>query len=461
LQSEVISTFLETGVEVVLLVDDDLVTWLGEHYGQTGLIFEGLRLDQARAYAQQKHPSVQYWLDFLRRAGGSTRINLQAVEGYVNQVDYEARGRRRILMNIMKGILGITRRSRIARWALVQLQSRYNPCLYADLFDHYQPALVIGSTPGWRLDRYLLREAASRGIRTAAVIVGWDNSSSYFVPGAKVDWVTCWSEIQKRELVLGSDWQPERVNIGGIPAYDGYFTRKWVIPRETYFQQHGLDPQRRLISYASSFITFSPNIENIRVLAGLVSSDQLIKPSQLLIRLHPNHFLDVPRFKRERGEIQALVQDYPHVHLVEPVPMGGEMGHYSGEDMPEKSSMMAHSDVMVTVYSTMLVEAMTHGTPVVSSCIDVPGGWPDAFSLPLVDIGDWPTHDRFRQSEVGRVALNQDELLRVLNYYLVDPDLDRQARDAFITGECTYTDGSASKRTAKYLLSLMDGQHAG
>jgi hypothetical protein len=50
-------------------------------------------------------------------------------------------------------------------------QNRYVSDIYADLFDRYQPDLVVASTPGWRLDRYLLREAAQRGVRTAAAVI--------------------------------------------------------------------------------------------------------------------------------------------------------------------------------------------------------------------------------------------------------------------------------------------------
>ena len=50
------------------------------------------------------------------------------------------------------------------------------------------------------------------------MIVGWDNPSSYRLPGAPVDYINCWSEIQKNELVQGSDWAPEQVNVGGIPV---------------------------------------------------------------------------------------------------------------------------------------------------------------------------------------------------------------------------------------------------
>ena len=343
----------------------------------------------------------------------------------------------------------------MVRQAIVRRQYAFNPRLYQDLFKRYQPSLVVASTPGWRYDRYLLREAAALGIPNVAVIVGWDNTSSYSLPGAPVDWITCWSEIQKEELVQGSDWAPERVTIAGIPSYDGYFRRQWLLPRDEYFALHGLDPGRKLISYACSFISFSPNIQNVEALARLVLSHALSAPSQLLVRLHPNHFMDVPRFIAEREQMRKMARELPHVHVVEPVPLGGELGYYSGEDMPEKSSMMAYSDVFTTVYSTMVVEASTHGKPVVSDCLDSPTGWPGKYTLPLSKIGGWPTHSRFRNSGAGREALDESELCAAINAYLEDPDSGAIARAEFIQRECTYLDGSAGRRTGDFLLSLL------
>jgi hypothetical protein len=340
---------------------------------------------------------------------------------------------------------------------------RYIPGIYTDLFNRYKPSLVIASTPGWRMDRYLLREAIQQHIPTAAVVVGWDNPSSYSIPGASVDHITCWSQVQKDELVLGSDWSPDRVNIGGIPTYDGYFRKKWQLSREEYFHLHGLDPNRKLLSYAASFVSFSPNYQNIEALARLVAGDSLVFPSQLLVRLHPNHFWDNHLFAAEREKIRQLACDIPHMNVVEPVPMGGSLGYYSGEDMPEKASMMAHSDVFLTVYSTMVVETAIHQRPVVSACLDVPGGWniPRKYSLPLSEIGNWPTHARFRRSGFGRIAMNEGELCDAINFYLQNPDADAGARESFIERECSYTDGSAGRRTGQYLLSLINHQEVG
>jgi CDP-glycerol glycerophosphotransferase (TagB/SpsB family) len=459
LQSDVVPVLLEAGIEVIVLTDDDLIEQVQARFGQPGMMVEGLRLSDLRKYEATVNPSAQWWLHFLRRAGASNRINLQAVNGFMNQVEDEAHAKRKALFPLMRGFVGLMRRSKWLREWVMQAQNRFTSNVYTSLFEKYQPDLVVAATPGWRLDRYLLREAAVCGVTTATVIVGWDNSSSYSLPGAPVDWATCWSEIQKEEMVQGSDWQPEQVNIGGIPSYDGYIEGIWRMPKDEYFELHGLDPQRKLISYASSFVSFSPDTQNVEALAKLVSQDQLAEPCQLLIRLHPTHYLNQPHYARERQKIQALAAELPYVHVVEPVSLGGGMGHYSGEDMPEKSSMMAHSDVLVTVYSTMVVEASMHGTPVVSLVIDSPQGWPGKYTLPLSHISGWPTHLRFRESGAGREATDEAELREALNHYLVDPTADSHARQAFLKRECTYLDGSAGKRTAEFLISLLNGDH--
>jgi hypothetical protein len=457
LQSDVVPTLLANGVQVVVLTDDGLKEQISRRFAQPGLIVEGLRMKQAREYFETNAHTSQYWLHFLRWMGGSKRINTTAMDGHMRQMAFEASSNGKRLMPLIRLSTAVLRRSKRARRALVNAQRKFTPHLYADLFEHYRPDLVIASTPGWRLDRYLLREAAALGIPTAAVIVGWDNPSSYRLPGAPVNFINCWSEIQKEELVLGSDWEPQRVNIGGIPSYDGYFKRSWLMPREEYFALHGLDPQRKLLSYACSFVTFSPNYQNIAALAKLVNSGQLVEPSQLLIRLHPNHFMPGSLYEKEAERVRELVRTLPHVHLVEPVPLGGELGYYSGEDMPEKASMMAYSDVFLTVYSTMVVETAVHERPIVSICIDAPHGWntPGKFSLSLSEIGEWPTHQRFRQARAGRVAFNETQLCSEVNRYLKDPTADQAERRKFILDECTFTDGSAGKRTAEWVLSLL------
>jgi len=467
LQSDVVPTLLAAGVEIIILTDDDIVAQLASRFtpvlssveGQHGITFEGLRLKQANDYAKKIQPRLQWLLAYLRRVGGSRRINTEAMDSHIWEVWAENGWKFRLGIWIPSALMILLLRNvSWARKLLVKFQNRFTTNIYSDLFDKYNPDMVIASTPGWRMDRYLLRESARRGIPNMTVIVGWDNSSSYNISGADVQYATCWSQLQKDELVYGSDWNPDHVNIGGIPSYDGYYRKQWLMPRDEYFKLHKLDPKRKLISYASSFVHFAPNYPNIEALAKLVSSDSLAEPSQLLIRLHPSHFQDKPKiFADERASVFELEKKYPHVHVVQPVALGGSLGYYGGEDMDEKSSMMAYSDVVVTVYSTMLVETAVHDTPMIAATIDVPGGWnkKGKFSLSLKDIGDWPTHKRFREAKAGRVAENGDQLRDALNLYLADPTVDVAQRRKFIEDEITFTDGTSGKRTAEFILEVL------
>jgi len=462
LQSDVVPTLLNAGIEIVVLTDDETKDKIAQRFAQPNLTFEGLRLKQADHYARKVQPRLQWLLAYLRRVGGSRRINTEAMDSHIWEVWAENSWKFRLGVWIPSTlIILLLRNSSWARKLLVRMQNRFtpDPGLYTDLFDKYNPDMVIASTPGWRMDRYLLRESARREIPNMTVIVGWDNSSSYNVSGADVQWATCWSQLQKDELVYGSDWDPDHVNIGGIPSYDGYFRKKWLMPRDEYFKLHGLDPNRKLISDASSFVLFAPNFPNIEALAKLVSSDSLAEPSQLLIRLHPSHFQDKPKiFAEERQRVFDFEKKYPHVHVVQPVALGGSLGYYGGEDMDEKSSMMTYSDVVVTVYSTMLVETAVHDTPMIAATIDVPGGWnkPNKFSLSLKEIGNWPTHKRFREAKAGRVARDENELRDALNMYLNDKTVDAKERRLFVEDEVTFTDASSGKRTADFILELLD-----
>jgi hypothetical protein len=462
LQSDVVPLLLEAGIEVVVLTDDETRDRIAQRFARPGLTFEGLRLKQAAAYASTFKPRLQWLLAFLRRVGGSWRINTEAMDSHIWEVWVENSWKFRLGVWLPAALAILLLRSfSFARKYLVRLQDDLipQPRLYSDLFEKYKPNLVIASTAGWRLDRYLLREARLQRVPSLAAIVGWDNPSSYAIRGATVDYATCWSALQKEELVKGSDWDPRRVNIGGIPSYDGYFRKEWLLSREDYFKLHGLDPARRLISYACSFVHFAPNYPNVEALARLVAGDRLCGPAQLLIRLHPSHFQDKPRiFAEERERIFELETKYPHVHVVKPVALGGSLGYYGGEDMDEKSSMMAHSDVLVTVYSTMVVETAVHDTPIVAAVLDVPGGWnkPGKYSLSLRKIGNWPTHQRFRQARAGRVASNEQQLQELLDLYLANRDLDKMERRRFIEREITFTDASAGRRTAEYILQVID-----
>ncbi len=105
----------------------------------------------------------------------------------------------------------------------------------------------------------------------------------------------------------------------------------------------------------------------------------------------------------------------------------------------------------------MLVETAVHDTPMIAAVIDTPGGWnkKGKFSLSLKEIGDWPTHKRFREARAGRVTSNESELRDALNMYLKDRTIDSAERRKFVEDEITFTDATSGKRTSEFILKVI------
>lgn len=444
------------GLRLVFLVQDELLERMREEFkGNNQILFESSREKETIQYRDTHLPGLQEIIEHVRGASMSPRVLLTYVDTHRQRKEYEAKGRWKFTLKATRPLITLLRASRLFRQAFEKLQSvLFSPKLFADLFEHYKPSLVISSTAGWRLDRYLLREARQRGYPTAMTVIGWDNPSCFGMPGARVDYANVWSDIHVRELHEGLDWPKDKIHVGGMPLYDGYLNKTWLIPRAEYFAMHGLDPAKKLIAYAATALSISPNLHIIEELTRIITEKKLSVPAQLLIRLHPNHFKSQRHYQEEREKIYELTRGCADVHVVAPKALAGGLPRYSGEDFPEKASMLAHCDVLVSIYSTMVLEAALHDKPTISACIDSPTGWEDNYWIPLRDVPSWPTAARVNELGAGLNAFNAKELVETLDKYLKDPGLHRENRRRFVEQELTYIHGESTMVTADYLLKL-------
>ncbi len=459
LYTDLYKQMLNGNVRLVVLVQDELLSKLRQDYaGVPNLVFESLREAQATRYHRNCHFRMQEILEYIRGSSTDYRIPLTYVDTNRRRKIHEARGRWKYALYAAQPAIYILRYSRLARRAFLWLQKKlFTTAIYGDLLDKYKPDLVISDAAGWRLDRYLLREVNRRGIKTATAIVGWDNPSSNGLVGASVDYVNVWSKVHAWEMNVGLDWPMDKIHIGGMPLYDNYLSGKWAVSREEYFKVHGLDPDKKLIAFVATAMNITPNLHLVELMAEIVSSEKLVRPAQLLVRLHPNHFRPIPHYEQEREAIYEVAKRYPNVHIVAPQALAGDLPRYSGEDFEEKGSMLAHSDIVVTIYSTMVVEATIHDKPVVSACIDTLTGWKDHYWIPLSEVPTWPTAARVDELGASRVAFTIEQMVEALNLYLENPQTDAENRKRFIEQELTFLKaGEATQKTAEFFLSLLE-----
>ena len=143
-----------------------------------------------------------------------------------------------------------------------------------------------------------------------------------------------------------------------------------------------------------------------------------INPASYWFGSIPITFLPDPFWRRGKS-YPGTDQRKPYIHLVEPVALG-DLGFYSGEDMPEKSSMMAWSDVFWRSIQRWLWN-MCNPQSADCQCLHR-CSWrmeqTGKFSLSLSKSANGLHMKAFSKCQAGRVVYNKEQLKDAINLYL-------------------------------------------
>lgn len=352
--------------------------------------------------------------------------------------------------------IGLLRRSQRLRRSVLRLEEALQtPRSHRRLFARYRPVLVVTTSPGWFLaDALVLREAQAEGVRTAALVLGWDNPTSKGYLGARPDAVVAWSQGMARQLLEHHDLDAGRIVVGGSPQLDLYSRPDELPSREELFAEMGLDPQRRLVVFACrSPSTYSHNITAASVLADAMSAGRFGPNVQLVIRPHPinlrsDHRRPLLDYQELSDRHENLVIDSPSVSseiLSCDVPTA---------DYRRLAGLIAHCDVLANAFSTTTLEAFLLDKPVVLISDEAHR----AAGLSDLSPESRPFHlDTHMQSSFGaaKVARSFPELVEHVRAYLEDPSLDAPARRQLAEAECGPIDGRRAEHIGRYLVAQL------
>ncbi|MCA9994990.1 MAG: CDP-glycerol glycerophosphotransferase family protein [Anaerolineales bacterium] len=371
---------------------------------------------------------------------------------YSQDPNYDG-GLRRLspLADAAQSLLGDTKLNQWLGWASLNLAPT---CQYADLFDKYQPDLVVvtrvlGSSP----DFPVLKQAAQRQIPVLALVSSWDNfTSKGFFPFG-VNWLVVWNELMRDEAVEMFDFPADRIFLSGIPRFDAYFRGRGFRSRETFFAELGLDPNKPLITFAtatrhllvSPHDATSPEPEIVAYLAEAIAANAFGREAQLLVRLHP--LADLAAY--------APLAAHPCVTLQVPGQQQGAFADrtFSRADDRELAETMCYSDVVVNIASTTTIDAAVFDTPVVGIGFDMRGERPFLHSPRR-----FYAYEHYRKlGETGgfRVAWAREDLINHIRAYLDQPSLDRNGRLRIVRQQCHNTDGRAGERVGQHILNIL------
>ena len=319
---------------------------------------------------------------------------------------------------------------------------------HAPIFEEFDPDLVVVSTLGREeADVSLIRLARERGVRTLAVLRGWDNLTTKEYVREKVDKLVVWNSYNKSEAVELHGFCPADVYVAGVSDFDVYIPVPYE-SRQELFEQHGLDPDRRLLVLSGQGGSICHEMGDIvSIIADAISGNRFVANSQLLVRPHPNVYSGATPGPGTEADLRRYEELSPHVHGDRPQIVSDRLkSDMSTIEMRHVADTLYHTDVLLDYFGTLTLEASIVDTPVIYVAFD--GYKQRPYYDSCIRWRDYTHNRRIVDAGATRMALDADGLVEHINAYLTNPSLEREQRRRVVADNCFRTDGFSSKRLA-------------
>jgi hypothetical protein len=240
-------------------------------------------------------------------------------------------------------------------------------------------------------------------------------------------------------------YAPDQVRVSGPPHWDRYFRPGPVISRSAFFAKIGADPSRRLVTLMTTGKTLYDHYPRVvRILLDAIESGRW-GAAQLLVRLHPRDDLD--RYDAFRGT--------PHLIVEKPFKKTVKSGDgldvdITADNQQHLADTLRHSDVVVTVASTIAIEASIFDTPVVDISFD--GETPVEFAKSARRYYRFTHYANITRQGAAPTADTPESLVEHVGRYLADRSLDRDGRARVVQDQVQFTDGKSSERLVRFVV---------
>jgi len=322
----------------------------------------------------------------------------------------------------------------LCRWLDFNLSNRDR---FRQLFEKYNPIMVFSTDIFEPNDVDLAREAKYRGVFTIGMVRSWDNITTKGLNRIIPDKFIVATPVLKEELVKYNDANSDDIFVVGIPHYDKYAKSRRT-DRRTLFKKLGLDPNKKTIFFAPPSSIYSGNEPIAEEIVKLFHEHDI----QIIIRLYIVGSVNLGNIKPILNKITV---DDP-----------GSSSDFTEADLTKGDDHLAdllyNSDVVIAFASTLAIDAIVFGKPVVFIGFDVT---PKPYWESLRRFYDYDHQRAILRTGGVKLAQNTGELVEFVNLYLSNPKLDEDGRKKVIKERCWKLDGQSSERLADVILKFL------
>ncbi len=404
-----------------------------KNFGATNVIIEGVNFKDVAVKGIKLETATTSWLErfFFSLALNASDTNSRRV------IRIEERhNKSRYFRTAVHWILAKLSNLRIFRRSIRFLDQVLVPKNhFSEYFEKYRPDVVFATDIYHEHDVQTMREARARKIRVIGMVRAWDNITSHGLNRIVPDRLIVQTPKIKEEAIRYADVPADNIFVSGIPHYDRYVTQQRT-SKEELFKSLNLDSRKKTVFFAPpSDIYTKNNPVAVQVIEALSKIENL----QLIVRLYMVGEVNLGGIRAIPGKI-AIDAPPKHINFVEADLAPKEDAHLA--------DLLYHSDVVIAFASTLGIDAVAFGKPVVFVGFDAS---PRPYWKSLRQYYDFD-HQRYLLETGGvRLAHSLEELTTDIGAYLANPDLDREQRKKIADLFCWKMDGKSGERLGNFL----------
>ena len=247
--------------------------------------------------------------------------------------------------------------SKLARLAYNFFEKKFIHKNYFDnLLNNIKPDLILIGSCCIDHDAYISLSAKKLKIKLASIIYSWDNPNTKGLAICKPDKVFSWNKKMTHDIENFFEIKKNAIIESGILHWSNY--KKNIIKRKKN--------KKKIISFFSSAPSnFENSYDNLIDLLNYKNEDTDIK---ILARMHPSYF--EKRYMKKNFDVQKkILKKYgKRVTFINPkiTIIGNDYLMDLKEDLKDIKHILLQSDIVVSQYSTILLEALILKKPLIN-----------------------------------------------------------------------------------------------
>jgi len=398
----------------------------------------------------KNYERTRSWMNFIQKR----RLNTPSEMIWERRADlfrtpYQ-RFRRRIRRRIFHAGLSIPGAMELLHRKEEELwKSATNMPEIQDQMDRLKPDAALSITPFLASEEMTLRVCSHCGVPLCTSILSFDNITTRGWTAVPFDRYLVWNRYNAEELRRAyPDISPSKIEIVGSPQFDFYWDPAYCLPEAQWRRQMSLPEGRPVILFGGGHYFCAPHEPFfLKQIDGAITANKIPGNPIVLFRGHPVD--DLQRWMPVLNQAKNVVYDDPR-------PKGRDIGHanMSCSDIQKLASCLFHSQVHVSVASTMAIDGAIFDRPQIGPAYDdSPNRKYDLACRELY------LHEHFLPITYSggiEIVYSGPDLIRAIRSGLDDPGRLRKARKKLVREVCTFDDGCSTERVARGIQSFLD-----